>query len=115
MRNVGKPFRRGRKEGEEGIEGVGGETSAGGLITKGEGELVTMGGCPRLPELETLLLGLWRSGDTTVEFLLALGVSRHQLLQESHIGTLDRRHIVDMGEISIESGMKAVIAEEGRE
>ena len=74
-----------------------------------------MGGCPRLPELETLLLGLWRSGDTTVEFLLALGVSRHQLLQESHIGTLDRRHIVDMGEIGIESGMKAVIAEEGRE
>ena len=74
-----------------------------------------MGGCPRLPKVKARLLGLWRSGDTTVEFLLALGVSRHQLLQESHIGTLDRRHIVDMGEISIESGMKAVIAEEGRE
>ena len=36
-------------------------------------------------------------------------------MQESHIGTLDRRHIVDMGEVGIESGMEAVIAEEGRE
>ena len=74
-----------------------------------------MEGCPRLPELEALLLGLWCSGNTTVELLLALRVSRHQLLQESHICTLDRRHIVDMCQIGIKSGMKAVIAEEGRE
>ena len=76
MRNV----RRGGKEGEEGIEGVGGEAEEGGLITEGEGELVAVGRGPRLPELQTLLLGFGRRGDTTVEFLLALGVSRHQLL-----------------------------------
>ena len=77
--------------------------------------MVTMGGCPRLPEVKALLLGLGGRGDTTIEFLLALGVSRHQLLQESHIGALGRGHVVDMSQIGIESGMKAVIAEEERE
>ena len=36
-------------------------------------------------------------------------------MQESHVGALSRRHVVDMGQIGIESGMEAVIAKEGRE
>ena len=74
-----------------------------------------MGGCPRLPEAEALLTGLGGRGQTTGEFLLARGVCRHQLLQESHVGALGRGHVVDMGEIGIEGGVKAVIAEKGRE
>ena len=60
-------------------------------------------------------MGLRGRGNATRELLLALGVCRHQLLQESHVCTLDRRHVVDMGEVGIESGMEAVIAEEGCE
>ncbi len=71
-----------------------------------------MGGGPGLPELQTFLLGFGRRGDTTVEFLLALGVSRHQLLKQSHVGTLFWRHIVNMCQIGIKGRIEAVIAEE---
>ena len=71
-----------------------------------------MGGGPRLPELQTFLLGFGRRGETTVEFRVALGVSRHQLLEQGHVGTLLRCHVVDMCQIGIEGCVEAMIAEE---
>ena len=84
-RCAGKRFGRSREEGEERIEGIRGEAGTSGFITKGGLKLITMTGRPRLPKVETFLLGLRRRGQTTVKFLLALGVSRHQLLKQSHV------------------------------